>query len=465
MKSPFPMKSALLGSVKLLPLCLCAVLWSGLHAQIPKLAEPIEVEGAFITKRGALVQGRLTGNLAALDASAIVTLDLGASVSGDLVVPAEKPAVGPVLPDPMRVAAPSARTTITNRGGGIALKGSIRAAAGFDLPRVLAPSAPVKPGSTVIEGAAGSPADFSRVGNLTLRQPGASVVLPPGSYGDLVVAQGTLLLGSAGNGEPSRYEFRTIDVQAGGTVALAGPVVATVANGATLRGTAGHAAAPFWFDLRVAAGEVLVAGPGALYAFLSAPQSKVTVAGGGALVGGAASDQLEVANGAEAKMVAPDWSGTADEITRPRFPHKALRLQSSVPELKAGFRHSYGPGVSYIDDVPYLMLAEGKRPLDHPLADYEAHRAFFEACRTLFVNTGFDRAVLVLASYSADPIQQPGTTRNLALSREQFLAMLEAVAGQGSEAANLRTVSRHPGRLEEFQALVLATALPPTPGR
>jgi len=280
-----------------------------------------------------------------------------------------------------------------------------------------------------------------------------------------VIAQGTVVLGSAGSGEPDRYEFHSLEVQAGGSVDLAGPVVVTVANGATVRGRTGDPASPLWFDLRVAAGEVLVAGPGTRYAFLSAPQSKVTVSGGGTLVGGAASDQLEVANGAEVKAVAPDWSGAAAEKIRPRFPHKALRLQANVPELKAGFRHSYSPGVSYINDVPYLMLAEGKRPLDHPLAAYEAHRAFFEACRTLFANTGFDSGVLVLAPYSPDPVAQPGQTRNLSLTRPQFLALLEAVAEQGSEAANLRTIARHPERLEEFHALVLATALPPTRGR
>lgn len=429
----------------------------GLRAQTIRLTKPIVTDGAFVTKRGASVQGELAGNLVALDESASIALEASAKVSGSLLVSADKTAMVLDLANGKAVK-PSARTSIVNSGGATVLKGEVQAGSGFDLPRVLTPIAPAARSSVSLQAGVDLPTDYSKVGDLSLRRPKESVTLPAGNYGKIAVAQGTLVLGSAGSREPLRYELQSLEVQLGSSLTLLGPVVVTVADGLTIEGSAGNADSALWLDLRVAGGKVSVGRKGVLWGFVTAPKSLVSVAAGGRLVGGAASDELKLEAGASATVVAPDWTGKATEKTQPRFPHKALRLEANVPEFRANFRHSYSPGVVYIGDLPHLMLSEGNRPKDHPLLGYDTNRAFFEACCTLFHSTGFDRGVLTVVAYSEDPVKASGEVTNLVLLRSSYLAALTAVGGKTTEDDNIAVIARHPTRLEEFHRNIVTSA-------
>ncbi|MEO5959668.1 MAG: hypothetical protein ABIZ49_08640, partial [Opitutaceae bacterium] len=49
-----------------------------------------QVEGALVTRRGAVIRGTVEGTLIALNEAAEVTVERGAEVKGDLVLPADK---------------------------------------------------------------------------------------------------------------------------------------------------------------------------------------------------------------------------------------------------------------------------------------------------------------------------------------------------------------------------------------
>lgn len=424
-------------------------------------SEPADrYQGGLVVRRGVAVEGMIDGALVVVDEAADVSISNSARLKGDLVLPREKDTrqVGAPGVVPKTEAKLSSRLRVDQRSLGRAEPGRVRASTGFDLPRVIAPVQPVPDGSLIVQSLAGASVDFSKVGDITLRKAGATVAIPPGHYGRLTVANGTVILGTAGASEPVRYEFRSIEVQAGSRIEAASPVIVTVAAGSVWRGMMGNPTLPLLLDLRVAREDVTIAGTGSFHGFLTASESKVSVARGGVLTGGAICDRLEIAAGATVQAVEPDWSNLASERTRPRFPHKALRLHSNIPDLQAGFRYSYYPGISYVEDVPYLMLAEGKRPRSHPLATYEERLALLEACRALFEGTGFDRGGIVLADYSADKAQ-PATVRNVILTRQQFDALFQAYEERGAIQANGRPVSTQMERVDEFYERCLAVGL------
>lgn len=409
-----------------------------------------QTDGAVVTRRGAVIQGTVEGSVVALDETAIVSIVAGATVSGDLALPAERlsPKVGSSAVDrssgDLKI---STRVLATNPGGASALLGQVRAVEGFPLPAILVGSKPVQPETALAQGT--NSIDFAKVGSFTLRQPGARVAVPVGSYGELVVAQGTVILGVAGTTEPTRYEIRSLDIQAGGAVEVIGPVVVTLAGGATWRGQVGNLEAPFWLDVRFAHGDLAVTAPGRVYGYVTAPEGLVSLDAGATLTGGVAGDRVEVAAGATMKIVVPDWTAEATERSRPRFMHKALRLQARLPDLSDGFRHGFSPGISYIEDVPYVMLAEANRPANHPRAPLQQWQAVFEAAVAVFQRTGFERGGIVLANYARNSAEGP-PMRNIMLTRLRFEELVAGLGGKESLDANIREIARNPQMLEAF---------------
>ncbi|MBA3849575.1 MAG: hypothetical protein C0502_06210 [Opitutus sp.] len=415
-------------------------------------------ESAFVTRRGGLVQGTVSGSVSAVGPAPTLTIDAGAEVTGNVLVPGEhEGAELRIVGLPRRPAASPARTATVNLPSGDATFSSkLRAGESFELPALFVPAARGAAKTVTVGRRAAEPADFTGAGDIAVRDPAGTVAIPPGSYGALGVAQGTVVLGFLGATEPVFYEFQSLLVEAAGSIVAAGPVVVTVAEGATVRGPVGSADRPFWLDLRVARGDVLAAGRGSVQGVLTAPNGKVTIAAGAQIRGGVVSDRLEVLAGGHATAVAPDWSATSPAQARPIFPHRALRLQANLTELGAAFRHSFSPAVSYVRDVPFLMLAENRRPREHPRADEEEKRAFFSACCALFVDTGFERAGLMLVGYSPDPAVAPPAVRNLNFTRGQFETALGEIGRGADTAANIRAIVFDAGRLGQFYSQMTA---------
>lgn len=396
-------------------------LGSGLRAQ---------TNGALVTRHGAQVAGTIEGSLQVVGEGE-VALAKGASVSGDLVLPAEKPersfkADG--SPAGVGNGKLSSKTKVDNRAGDQAVRGQIRAVERYELPSVLAPTKPVKSAKLEIGTMKVSPAELMAAGNLTVKMKdgGEGIMLPPGAYGSCVIENGTVFLGLAGSDQPVRYEFRSLVVQRGGTLRVAGPVVVTLANGDVWQGSLGDSAMPFWLDVRVASGEVTLASGCSFYGFLSAPASTVTVESRAALSGGLLGDTLVVNAGGKVALVDPDWSDSRAGGREPTFSHRALRVQRGLVGLKQSMRRAYSPAVSYPEDVPYIMLVENPRAPDQPVA-FEKHMALLQSFIALFADAGFARAGIVFVDQDPGKDGRPSTVRNVFLYRSDFESLAKEV--------------------------------------
>jgi len=405
-------------------------------------------DSAFVARRAVTLSGAVDGTLQ-LAADGNVQITSGASVSGDVVLPAEKN--GPTNEPAAKVRSP--KTTFSSSADNV--KGAVRAADAFSLPRVLPPTKPVKTATRLVQGKASVPTDFSEIGDLTLRQPAAVISVPPGAYGDFVVVQGTITLGVAGTTEPTRYEFRSLDVQSGGEMNLIGPVVVTVAKGGTWRGRAGNTDAPLWLDLRIAGGGMIFGAGADFYGLLSAPDGSITVRNGSKLTGGVIADEIIVEKGAKASGVQPDWSRGANSYTRPRFFHKALRLESTMPDLKRIGAKASTPASSYIEDIPFVMLTDGELSENSRAAQ---QRLFFETFRALFQQAQFEKAGVVLVRKTTGLVP---SIRRIVLTRALFEALVNAV-GAKAGADNAATISATPRLAAEFMQRCLA--MNQTPG-
>lgn len=149
------------------------------------------------------------------------------------------------------------------------------------------------------------PGDFATINDLTVEGSGTTLALPPGTYGTLSVAgQATIILGVRGSTAPVLYNLQALQLAGDSQVQLVGPVILTVANGATVQAEVGSAAHPEWLTLRVAAGGVLVSGTHTFRGAVVAPNGTVTLGGTVTLIGTVAADRLVI--GGSAVLIQPD---------------------------------------------------------------------------------------------------------------------------------------------------------------
>lgn len=419
-------------------------------------------DAAFIVTQGATVDGRLDGTLQVLADDGAVHIGTQAEVAGDLVVPPDKsraPGLSNRAGAPKELS-PSAEIALDNRGGAGALRGTLRTAEKFVVPAVIYSGRPTTTRDVVVNNE-GEAIDFKGLGNLTIDHPKALIVLPPGSYGDVAVRQGTLLVGFGAGPQSSRYELGRLDVEESGRVLVAGAVAITVEEGGTWRGKLGDEANPYWLDLRVGRGDVTL-GVGARFnGFLSAPSSLVTISASATLKGELVARQLTVEDQAIASVVSPEWTAAKGKGTAPAFSHRALRLQRELPNLQHRLQGQASAAVSYPADFPFVMIS-GKPSADGEVAAAREQYSLFEAFCALFGDTGFERAGVVLTTPTEATAGKPPTVRNVILTSVQFGQLLHDLGAKSSKAENIEAVRASPKFLERFMTRALELGFVPT---
>lgn len=428
---------------------------SGTILGLPVLVRA-QVEGALVTNHGATVRGVVQGDMLALDSAANVSLETGASVTGDLVLPADKASVaaapGKSASAPGNDVAAvaklkvSATATVTIPDAK-AVKGRQRAAKAFSLPAPEPPKAATGTQSVVLQTGREADPDFKKLKDLTLRNPTGgmalpprTLTLPPGNYRNISVEGGHLLLGVAGSTDRARYSFARLSVSAGASVELLSPVVVVAGQLGPIDGLLGHRRYAQWLDLRVTSGAVAF-GPGSeVHGVVTARDSAVTLGRGMKLHGGAVCDQATVETDAQFIGIQPSWSPDASGNAAPLFVHKAARVEQRLVDLAGNWGDYFGLAVTYPDDVPNLALTASTPKIT---ADQQ-QQVFFEACCVLFDGTGFSAAHLTIAFKGATP------SIAVDLTRGQFEAALQTLGRRDPIRDGIRIIRADPALLAAF---------------
>ncbi len=258
-----------------------------------------------LVRHAPTLNGRLDGSLEMLFGES-TTLNGGASVSGDLLVPGTPdvrlnglPRYGGTV-DGGGSASPTGYTITLN--GQAALRHVVRRTDPVSFPAVAPPPVPTGTRDVVLNGPGQGAGDFTSVRNLTLNSGVGLITLPPGTYGNLTANGGSgFVLGVAGATAPAVYNLQGLTLNGNSQLQVIGPVVLTVANALFVNGAVGSAAHPEWLSLGVAIGGLTVNGNGRVDGFVAVPSSPAMV--NGTLHGGLVADRLSV-NGGGA-VVAP----------------------------------------------------------------------------------------------------------------------------------------------------------------
>lgn len=421
-----------------------------------------QIDGALVTRRGALVQGTVEGALVVLEQTADVAIARGAVVSGDLVVPVEK---SPAQPGTVARGASDAFQPKLSSGARVtlfdsaSLRGRQKLAAGFDLPQVEKPRQPAGTEARILQSATGDNPDFGKIRDLTVKHRDREVVVPPGAYGEWIVESGRVVLGRKGSLVWERYFFQSLSVGVDAAIELLGPVVIVVGRLDGVQGRLGNERYVNWLDLRVAAGAVALGAGGEVYGVVTAADSAVTLGGRAKLRGGLVCDSAVVEPAARFTGVSPDWSRESSGNSLPLFIHKAARVQRLLPELEKRFGDRYAIKVGYPDDVPAILLEERSRPPDR-LAQHEERQAFFAACRTLLEGTGFARGVVMLVRAPVAAGSGPEFV-SVTMEREQFEDHLWAIGREPQLRDNVVRIRENPLLLNLFMERCLRVARHP----
>jgi hypothetical protein len=241
-------------------------------------------------------QVRVDGNLRQLLGEAL-TLTGAAEVTGDLLLPGS--------PTLMREGAASIGATAIGSGNSqpsgyqLTLKGQahlgrlVTRTDPIALPVVAAPPSPSGARDVVIKRAGQSIGDPTTLRNLTLTEQAGEVLLPPGTYGQ-VIAHGpsSLVLGVAGTTEPAVYNLQGLMLTDASRLRLLGPVTINLAAGLEWNDTSGSREHPEGLTVNVAGGAVTLNGASEFAGVLRAPASIVTLKGTARLRGMLMAGQL-----------------------------------------------------------------------------------------------------------------------------------------------------------------------------
>ena len=262
---------------------------------------------ALVQRAPAFNAGTVEGSVQVMRPES-VTLNGGAAITGDLLVPGlpavrlnGRPALAGIR-DGTGAATPTAHQITLN--GGVALRQVVRRTDAGPWPTVAAPPAPEGTRAVALAQASQAIGDFATLRNLTLNGNSGLRVVPPGTYGDFVAnGGGGFVLGVVGGNQPAVYHFQRLVLNGQSPLRVVGPVVVTVAHGLSLHGALGDAANPAWLALKVAAGDVTLNGGAALHGYVTAPGGTVTLNGGSLLVGGVTAERLTLNGGAVLRLV------------------------------------------------------------------------------------------------------------------------------------------------------------------
>ncbi|HWA86119.1 MAG TPA: rhamnogalacturonan lyase B N-terminal domain-containing protein [Opitutus sp.] len=231
------------------------------------------------------------------------TLNGGAGVSGDLLVPG--------TPTVQLNGAPTYAGTIDSNGDSspsnytvtlnshTLLRHVVRRVDPLALPTVDAPPVPTGTRNVTLNSPNQSPGNFATLRNLTLNSDVGQVAVPTGTYGTFTANSGSgFTLGIAGATEPAVYHLQGLTLNSGATVQIVGPVILTLANGATLNhATVGAADHAEWLTLRIASGGLTLNSSATLHGVVLAPAGTVML-NSGTLHGRVSSERLTINGGA-----------------------------------------------------------------------------------------------------------------------------------------------------------------------
>jgi rhamnogalacturonan endolyase len=228
-----------------------------------------------------------------------VTLNGGAMISGDLLVPGTPtvrlnghPTYGNTL-DGSGNPAPY-NFTVTLNGSSV-LRHVVRRVDSIALPTVAAPPAPAGTRQVALNRAGQAVGDFATLRDLTLNSKVGQIAVPPGTYGAFTANSGNgFTLGVSGATEPAVYNLQNLVLNNGASVQIVGPVVLTLANGLTVNnGTVGASAHPEWLTLQIASSGLTLNSGSTLHGVVIAPTGTVTI-NTGALYGRVSADALTI---------------------------------------------------------------------------------------------------------------------------------------------------------------------------
>jgi rhamnogalacturonan endolyase len=258
-----------------------------------------------LVQHAPVLNGTLDGSLQLLGGESFA-LNGSANVTGDVLVPGEpaiqingNPVYGGTL-DAAGAADPASYQITLN--GAAAVRHIVRRVDALPMPAVSAPAAPAGTRDVALNQPGESAGDFSTLRDLTLNANVGAVPVFPGVYGNFSASAGSsFILGIAGTTEPAAYDLQRLTLNGGARLEIVGPVVLTLANGATFNGDAGTDGHSEWLTLRIATGGVTLNGGVTLTGRIVAPAGAVMINGGSRVVGSVVCDRLSLMGGAVAQ--------------------------------------------------------------------------------------------------------------------------------------------------------------------
>jgi Alpha-L-arabinofuranosidase len=164
---------------------------------------------------------------------------------------------------------------------------------------VHAPPSPAGNRNVVINQNGGGIGDSTTLRDLTLNHGAPEIAVPPGTYGRFTLNSGTtLVLGVPGSVTPVTYNLQALTLNHGARLRVLGPVVLTLAQGASLQGAIGDVAHPGRLVLRVASGNVTLNSGAQLAGEVLVPGGTLILNGNAQLLGRSVSSRLTVNSGA-----------------------------------------------------------------------------------------------------------------------------------------------------------------------
>lgn len=265
---------------------------------LPATATTLPPPTVALVRRGLTLNGRVDGRVQVLSAENI-TLNGGAAISGDLLVPGT-----PVIKingngshagvvDGTGSAAPTGHQITLNGGSSVGL--IKRRTDPVPMPAVAAPPQPAGTVNVTLNNSSQSVSNWATLRNLTLNGSAGAIAVPAGTYGSFTAnGSSRFILGVVGATEPSVYNLQGLTLNGSSQVEVAGPVILTLGGQLNANGSVGNAAHPEWLVLNVASGGVTLNGSVSIHGRIVAPSGTVTVNGGGRITGSVASDRLTI---------------------------------------------------------------------------------------------------------------------------------------------------------------------------
>lgn len=278
-----------------------------------------QATGTAHIRHAPTLNGAVEGSIQQMTAEN-TTLNGGASVTGDLLVPGTptvqlngNPVYGGTLDG-------TGTTTPTNHkvtlNGGANLRHVVRRTNAVSLPVVTAPPQPTGTRSVSLNNSTQSPGNFATLKNLTLNSNVGQIAVPPGTYGSFNANSGSgFTLGVVGATTPAIYNFQNLTLNGNSALTVVGPVVVTFANGMSANGSLGNSAHPAWLTLKFASGGLTLNGNVSVHGYVTAPSGQVTINGNAQLVGGLVADRLTLNGNSLLRLLAPPTANQPPTVT------------------------------------------------------------------------------------------------------------------------------------------------------